>query len=104
MPPVVGVTQKAFMAIERIVRSHVPAGRSSGHRVIPAVQAGADGCLEVRARSGGRGADAVERAAKRTGHVYPGPFGLRRRAAYPPAEPGGLAQFAEQPLPLGLGP
>ena len=36
--------------------------------------------------------------------VYPGPFGLCRRAAYPPAQPGGLAQFAEQPLPLGLGP
>src|SRR5690242_1145895 len=104
MPPVVGVTWEAFMAIERFVRSHAPAGRSSGRRVIPAFQAGADGCLEVGARSGRHSADAVERAAKRAGHVDPGPFGLRRRAAYPPAEPGGLAQFAEQPLPLGLGP
>ena len=92
------------MAIERFVRSHAPAGRSAGRRVIPALQAGADGCLEVGARPGGRGADAIERAAKRAGHVYPGPFGLRRRAAYPAAEPGGLAQFAEQPVPLGLGP
>src|SRR2546429_6891890 len=104
MPPVVGVTWEAFMAMERFVRSHVPAGRSSGRRVIPALQAGAEGCLEVGARSGRRGADAVERAAKRTGHVYPGPFRLRRHAAHPTAEPGGLAQFAEQPLPLGLGP
>ena len=54
-----------------------------------------DGCLEVRARSGGRGTDAVEGAAERAGHVDPGPFGLGRRAAHPAAEPGGPAQFAE---------
>ena len=85
MPPVVGVTWEAFIAIERIVRSHAPAGRSAGRRVIPALQAGADGCLEVGTRTGRHVADAIERAAKRTGHVYPGPFGLRRRAADPPA-------------------
>src|SRR5690349_22892561 len=104
MVAVVCVTWVAFVSIERFVSSHAPAGRSDGRRVIPALQAGADGCLEVAARSGRHGDDAVERAAKRTGHVYPGPFGLRWRTAYPPAEPGSLAHFAEQPLPLGLGP